>query len=210
MNSKIVIIDYGSGNLSSVLNAVESVKNQDSEVLISSNPEDLKSATHIILPGVGAFADCMSGLKSIPQMIETLKNQILIAKKPFLGICVGMQLLADKGYEYGEHVGLGLIKGKVVALDDQNGQLKIPHMGWNDLQIKSNHPILEGLKTGDHAYFVHSYHFICEDENNILAQVEYGQKINAIIARENIIATQFHPEKSAETGLKLLKNFISK
>lgn len=210
MSAKIIIIDYGSGNLQSVLNALELIKSPDQEVLISKNPEDLKSASHIILPGVGAFGDCMSGLKSIPSMITTLKNQILDQKKNFLGICVGMQLLADWGFEYGEHEGLGFIPGKVIEIDNKNNKLKIPHMGWNDLQIKpNNNPALNGLKSGDHAYFVHSYHFICNDENNVLANVEYGQKITAIIAKDNIIATQFHPEKSAEIGLRLLKNFIN-
>jgi glutamine amidotransferase len=206
---KIVIIDYGSGNLRSVQNALFSVKNEDQEVVISSNPEDLKTASHIILPGVGAFGDCMSGLKAIPKMIDEIKNQVLVEKKPFLGICVGMQLLADKGYEHGEHEGLGFISGKVVRIDNQNDSLKIPHMGWNDLEIKNNqHCFVKGLKTGDHFYFVHSYHFVCEDEDVVVANVNYEQKINAIIAKDNIMATQFHPEKSSEAGLELLRNFI--
>jgi glutamine amidotransferase len=208
--SKIVIIDYGSGNLQSVLNAIELIKNPDQEVLISSNPHDLKSATHIILPGVGAFGDCISSLRNIPEMIQILNDQVLNKKKPFLGICVGMQLLANKGFEYGEYEGLEFISGKVIVLDDKNNTLKIPHMGWNDLQIKSNnHPVLKDLQTGDHLYFVHSYHFVCDNEKDVLATATYGQRITAIISKDNIIATQFHPEKSSEIGLKFLKNFIN-
>lgn len=208
MPKKIVIIDYGSGNLQSVLNALQQVKKADEQALISSNHLDLQSATHIILPGVGAFNDCINGLKAIPAMIDELKNQVLERKKPFLGICVGMQLLADVGYEYGTTPGLGFIKGQVVKIDNHNNQLKVPHVGWNNLDLKANHPILQGIESGDHAYFVHSYHFITDDENNVLATTNYGQKINAILVKENIIATQFHPEKSSGTGLKLLENFI--
>ena len=208
-NSKVVIIDYGSGNLRSVFNALESVKNSDQQILISSNSSNLKDASHIILPGVGAFKDCMKGLLSCPNMIEEIKLQIQKGKK-FLGICVGMQLLADVGFEDGETAGLGLIKGKVKRLNNDQGELKIPHIGWNNLNILRSHSILEGIKENDHAYFVHSYYFELEDTNNALAQSSYGSnKINAVIAKNNIIATQFHPEKSAEAGLKLLKNFIN-
>ena len=209
-NQKIIVIDYGSGNLASVHNALELIKNSDQEILISNNPVDLELATHIILPGVGAFGDCISSLKAIPKMKETLENQVLKYKKPFLGICVGMQLLADIGYEYGENRGLGFIQGKVVRIDDQNGVLKIPHMGWNNLEVKPNiHPVLVDIKTGDHIYFVHSYYFLPSNEDEAVAYAEYGKKITAIIARDNIIATQFHPEKSDKIGLKLLKNFIN-
>jgi len=209
-NQKIIIIDYGSGNLASVRNALELIKNSNQEILISDNPADLELATHIILPGVGAFGDCISSLKAIPQMQEILEDQILKYKKPFLGICVGMQLLADVGYEYGKNKGLGFIQGKVKKIDDQNDSLKIPHMGWNDLIVKSNsHPVLVDIKSGDHVYFVHSYYFIPDNENEVLAYVDYGTKITAIIAKENIVATQFHPEKSDKIGLKLLKNFIN-
>lgn len=207
--SKTVIIDYGSGNLQSAFNACELIKDNNQEIIISNNPDDLKSATHIILPGVGSFNDCISGLKAIPDMLQELKKQVLTEKKPFLGICVGMQLLATKGYENGQHQGLDFIAGKVVKIDNQNNNLKIPHIGWNDLQLKQNsHPLLQGIKTGDHAYFVHSYHFICDHQDNVLATVDYGGKINAIIAKDNIVAVQFHPEKSSETGLRLLKNFM--
>lgn len=207
--SKVVIIDYGSGNLQSVFNALELVKKPSCQVIISNNPDDLKSATHIILPGVGAFSDCISGLKAIPKMVEELQMQVLKNKKPFLGICVGMQLLADFGFEHGKNSGLGFIAGNVVEIDNQNKSLKVPHIGWNDIAIRKNHPILDGINDGEHFYFVHSFHFIPENQNDILAIVDYGTQITAILAKDNIIATQFHPEKSSSAGLKLLKNFIS-
>jgi glutamine amidotransferase len=209
MASKIVIIDYGSGNLQSVFNAIESIKTTSDIVLISNNPEDLKSATHIILPGVGAFGDCICSLNAIDGMVEQLKIQVLKNKKPFLGICVGMQLLADFGFEHGKYAGLGFIAGDVVEIDNQNNNLKIPHIGWNNINIKNPHPILKGIKNGEHFYFVHSFHFVSKNRNDILATVDYGLPITAILAKENIIATQFHPEKSSDVGLKLLKNFIS-
>ena len=207
--SKVVIIDYNSGNLHSVFNAFELIKSNNQQIIISSDANDLKSATHIVLPGVGAFADCISGLNAASGMIEQLKKQVLILKKPFLGVCVGMQLLATEGYEHGKYKGLNFIPGKVIRIDDKNNSLKIPHIGWNDLQLKSNnHPFLKGIKSGDHAYFVHSYHFVCEDQNNVLATVNYGQDINAIIVKDNIFAVQFHPEKSQSVGLELLGGFL--
>lgn len=207
--SKIIIIDYNSGNLRSVFNAISSVKEESHEVLISNNPKDLESATHIILPGVGAFKDCKEGLSALPGMIDEIKKQIE-NKKPFLGICVGMQLLADIGLENGETKGLELISGQVKKMSNDDGNLKVPHIGWNNLEIKSRHKILEGINEGDHVYFVHSYLFDIGDENNVIAKVTYGSnKINAIIAKNNIVATQFHPEKSAKAGLQLLKNFIT-
>lgn len=207
--SKVVIIDYGSGNLKSVFNALDSIKNENQQILISSNSSDLQDATHIILPGVGAFEDCMNGLLSCPSMVQEIKLQIKNGK-PFLGICVGMQLLADIGYEDGKTVGLGLIPGEVKKMESDNGQLKIPHIGWNNLNILSSHPILSEIKDGDHVYFVHSYYFKTKNQSDVVAQVAYGSnKINAIIAKDNIVATQFHPEKSAVAGLKLLKNFIN-
>ena len=205
---KIVIIDYGSGNIQSVLNSIIHVK-KDADVLVTNDASKLDLATHIILPGVGAFADCMSGLKNSPQLIEETKKQILINKKPFLGICVGMQVLASIGYENVVLEGLNLIEGEVKKIPAENG-LKVPHMGWNNLVIKqNNHPVLSGIKSGDHVYFANSYHFLLADKNLLLAYVEYGLQITAIIARDNIFATQFHPEKSGEIGLKLIENFLS-
>lgn len=208
-SSKIVIIDYGSGNLQSVFNALETVKSANQTVQISSNPQDLKSATHIILPGVGAFGNCAASLRSIDGMIDELKLQVLENKKPFLGICVGMQLLADFGLEYGKNEGLGFISGSVVEIDNQQGSLKVPHVGWNDITIKKPHPILKDIKDGDDFYFVHSFHFKAENQEDVVATVNYGSDLVSIISKDNIVATQFHPEKSSSSGLKLLKNFIN-
>jgi imidazole glycerol-phosphate synthase subunit HisH len=200
-----VIIDYGAGNIESVANAFRAV---GCEVKISKNPQDLKSSSHLILPGVGAFGDCMDGLKKDPLLVAQLRGQVLKEKKPFLGICVGMQVLADVGFENGEHRGLGFINGKVEKISGEN--LKIPHMGWNNIVTKPNkHEVLKGIKSGEHFYFANSFHFIAQNENNVLAHVEYGGKLTAIIAKDNIFAAQFHPEKSGEAGLRLLKNFLN-
>lgn len=204
---KTIIIDYGSGNVESVANALALAKN-DGEILISNNLSEIKSATHLILPGVGAFGDCMEGLKEIEGLLSELRKQVLTEKKPLLGICVGMQVLASFGYENGEHQGLGFINGKVEKISGEN--LKIPHMGWNNITVKPNkHAVLTDIKEGEHFYFANSFHFICQNENNVLAQVEYGEKLTAIVAKENIFGVQFHPEKSGEAGLKLLKNFLN-
>lgn len=212
---KTIIIDYGSGNLQSVFNALASL-NAGHEIIISNRPETLRTATHLVLPGVGAFGDCMQGLKAVEGLGEALHKQVMVEKKPLLGICVGMQVFASTGYENGEHKGLGFIDGKVVKIDagtDATGKaLKIPHMGFNELILREEqlaHPILKGIKTGNHVYFANSFHFLCQNEGNVLAQVEYGQKLNAIIAKKNIVGVQFHPEKSGETGLQILKNFLN-
>jgi glutamine amidotransferase len=205
---KTVIIDYGSGNVESVLNALSFVKNNEN-FLVSNKPSDIRAANHLILPGVGAFGDCVNGLKSVEGLLPEIRKQVLIEKKPFLGICVGMQVLASIGYENGEHQGLGFINGKVEKITTQEG-LKIPHMGWNEIMLKpTKHPALKDVKNGEHFYFANSYHFICQNENNVLAQVEYGSKLNAIVAKENILGIQFHPEKSGEAGLLILKNFLN-
>lgn len=205
---KIVVIDYGSGNVESVVNALSLFSGSD-EILISKKPSEIRAANYLILPGVGAFADCMDGLKSVEGLLPELRKQVLLEKKPFLGICVGMQVLASIGRENGEHQGLGFINGKVEKIGAAEG-LKIPHMGWNEITIKAaKHPVLKGINNGDHFYFANSYHFICQNENNVLAEVEYGAKINAVIAKENILGIQFHPEKSGEAGLKILKNFLN-
>ncbi len=207
---KTVIIDYGSGNLQSVYNALESL-NLGHEILISNRGEVLKTATHLVLPGVGAFADCMQGLKSVEGLSEALHKQVMIEKKPLLGICVGMQVLASVGFENGENKGLGFIDGKVVKIET-DAALKIPHMGFNELILRpeqAGHAILKNIKNGDHVYFANSYHFLCQNEGNVLAQVEYGIKLNAVIAKKNIVGIQFHPEKSGEVGLQILKNFLN-
>ena len=204
---KTVIIDYESGNLHSAAKAFEKVS--DGEVVVSANPNELKSATHIVLPGVGAFGDCITSLRAIPNMIEALEEEVLGNKKPFLGICVGMQLLAEKGYEHGEHDGLGWIPGEVIKLQPSDQSLPIPHMGWNNLEIdeslRNNQPLL--AKIEGEVYFVHSYHFEC-DEKYKLATTNYGSAATAIVAKNNIFGVQFHPEKSQKTGLQLIENFL--
>ena len=203
---KIALIDYGSGNLQSAYKALELVSNSKNKIFITSNSKDLLKADKIILPGVGAFADCIKGLKSISGMIDVLNEVVLEKKKPFLGICIGMQLLATKGKEKGDHDGLGWIKGKVIKIKKIK-KIKIPHMGWNTVKVISKHPILKRKKF--ESYFVHSYNFICRDKKNIIATCDYQQKITAIVGKENIIGTQFHPEKSQKIGLEILKNFVS-
>ena len=204
---KIALIDYGSGNLQSAYKALEFAgKNKKSKIFITSKSKELLKADKIVLPGVGTFFDCMSGLKSLPGMIDVLNEIVLQKKKPFLGICIGMQLLATEGKEKGNHKGLGWIKGKVIKIK-KNKKIKIPHMGWNTVKIISKHPILKKKKF--ESYFVHSYNFICENKKNILGTCEYNQKITAIVGQDNIIGTQFHPEKSQKIGLEILQNFLN-
>lgn len=200
----VVIIDYGSGNLRSAAKAFEHVIGDN--VKVTSNPKDLEAATHIVLPGVGAFGDCIAGLKKIPGMVEAMEKEVLQKKKPFLGICVGMQLLADIGHEYGEHKGLGWIKGEVKKIDPKDKSLPVPHMGWNGLTINKQVPLLKNLN--EDVYFVHSYHFIPANNDNLLATTDYGDKLTAVIGKDNIMGVQFHPEKSQKAGLTLIKNFL--
>jgi len=206
----VAIIDYESGNLHSACKAIEKVAaNTAQRVVVTADPEALRHASHIVLPGVGAFGDCIRGLRAIDGMVEALEERVLQAGVPFLGICVGMQLMLERGLEYGVHAGLGWIKGQVEVLQPSDSQLKIPHMGWNELALGStSHPVLRGLQSGDHAYFVHSFHARCEQASDVLATVDYGGPINACIGRDNMLGTQFHPEKSQRTGLQLLENFI--
>ena len=209
--NKVVVIDYGSGNLHSVFNACNKVTEEMSgniSVKISNQISDLEDATHIILPGVGTFDDCINNLGHTG-LVPVLKKEILEKKKLFLGVCVGMQILADLGFENGQHEGLGFIPGKVMKIDDQDSSLPVPHVGWNNVAIKQSHPILKDIDDNEHFYFVHSYHFEVCDWENILAVTNYGGEISAIVGRDNIIATQFHPEKSSKAGLQILKNFIS-
>lgn len=208
-SASVVIIDYGSGNLRSAAKAFELVS---PNVVVSSDPKQLASASHIVLPGVGAFADCMAGLIAVSGLLETLSEQVLVRGKNFLGICVGMQMLFERGYEHGEHKGLGWLAGEVVPISQplttSHSPLKIPHMGWNELKIKQNSPLLVGINDDDHAYFVHSYHAKLPDAAQLLATTDYGQDITAVVGKNNIYGTQFHPEKSQKTGLKLLENFV--
>jgi imidazole glycerol-phosphate synthase subunit HisH len=208
----VVIVDYGSGNLRSAAKAFERAA-QDSgiaaDVAVSAEAASLRQASHIVLPGVGAFADCKRGLEALPGMIDALNQAVLIDGRPFFGICVGMQLMAELGHEHGEHKGLGWIKGSVEPLEPSDSTLKVPHMGWNDLKFANGaHPLLTGVEPGRHAYFVHSYHMRCADVRNVLATVDYGGAVTAVTGRDNIVGTQFHPEKSQDTGLTLIANFL--
>ncbi len=204
----LAIIDYGSGNLRSVARAFERVADGKHEVHITAHPESLLSASHIVLPGVGAFADCMAGLAKLPGMLDAMGEAVLKRGKHFLGICVGMQMLFERGHEHGAHKGLGWLEGEVVKLAPADKSLKIPHMGWNELTLSVNHPFLHGIKREDHAYFVHSYHAQSTRGSDVIATTHYGQSITAAVAHANIMGTQFHPEKSQQTGLTLLTNFL--
>ena len=205
----VVIIDYGSGNLRSVAKAFERAAGEFGlTVAVTADARALSDASHVVLPGVGAFADCKRGLEALPGMAEALEKTVLDDGKPFLGICVGMQLMASVGREHGRHRGLGWIAGEVVPLKPSDTGLKIPHMGWNELFFSSAHPVFDGLREGAHAYFVHSYAFVCDEPANQLASVDYGGPVTAAIGRDNMIGTQFHPEKSQATGLRLIGNFL--
>ncbi len=208
----VAIIDYGSGNLRSVAKAMERSADEvgsGQTVAVTDAPAAVASARHIVLPGVGAFGDCMAGLNRLSGMREALEKSVIEAGKPFLGICVGMQLMADKGIEHGEHAGLGWIGGVVAPIEPAGGSLKIPHMGWNEIRIGEHpHPVLADTASGAHAYFVHGFSFRCARDEDILARVEYGGEMVAVAGRDNLVGTQFHPEKSQATGLALLRNFL--
>lgn len=202
------LIDYGSGNLASAAKALAHAAKGSHEIVTTADPEVVLTAERVVLPGVGAFADCMKGLSSVPGMTEALRDKVLKQGAPFLGICVGMQLLATVGVEFGRHAGLGWIAGEVVKITPDDASLKIPHMGWNELTIEQDHALLEGIAPGSHAYFVHSYQFKPVLPEDLIATTDYGGPLTAIIGNENIAGTQFHPEKSQATGLKLLENFL--
>ncbi len=203
-----VLIDYDSGNLHSAHKAFERMAGEldAGDVLVSGRAEDVARADRIVLPGDGAFPACMAALTA-SGVLEAMREAVELKARPFLGICVGMQLLAKAGYEYEETQGLGMIDGTVHAIDAPG--LKIPHMGWNDLVIESPHPVLNGVETGDHAYFVHSYQMQMGTETQRLAHVDYGGDVTAIVGKDNVIGMQFHPEKSQAVGLKLIGNFLS-
>ncbi|MEE8444500.1 MAG: imidazole glycerol phosphate synthase subunit HisH [Alphaproteobacteria bacterium] len=205
----VAIVDYGSGNLRSAAKAFERAAGPKTKVTVTARAADLAEASHIVLPGVGAFADCMAGLAGVKGMVEALEENVIGARKPFLGICVGMQLMAERGLEHGTHRGLGWIGGEVRRVEPSDKSLKIPHMGWNDVSLtQTDHPVLAGLANGDHVYFVHSYQFVCADPAQMLATVDYGGAVTAIVGRDNMLGTQFHPEKSQKVGLDLIANFL--
>jgi glutamine amidotransferase len=212
VSGTVALIDYGSGNLRSAEKALARVAAENStgqRIVVTSEPEAVAKAERIVLPGVGAFGDCMNGLRALPGMIDALNDAVLKRGTPFLGICVGMQLLADVGREFGEHKGLGWIGGEVVKIAPRDPSLKIPHMGWNELKIERPHPLLANIPPNGHAYFVHSYHFRTKEPSHVLATTDYGETLTAMIGRDNIAGTQFHPEKSQAVGLTLLGNFLN-
>jgi glutamine amidotransferase len=205
----VVVVDYGAGNLKSAAKALmAAAADSRAEIVVTDAAATVRNADRIVLPGVGAFADCKRGIEARPGLVEALSHAAIAKQRPFLGICVGMQLMATTGIEYGEHAGLDWIKGKVVRLTPDDPKLKIPQIGWNDLQLASEHPVLQGLDKGD-AYFVHSYHFVAARREDVLARVEYGGPVTAAVGRDNLIGVQFHPEKSQSIGLKLLANFLN-
>ena len=207
----VAIVDYGSGNLRSAAKAFERAAREagiDERVLVTSSPAEVAAADRIVLPGVGAFADCRAGLYAVPGMVDTLQHEVIERGKPFLGICVGMQLMATRGVEYGVHAGLDWIKGDVVRIEPGKDHLKIPHMGWNELLDLKPHPVLEGIAPHDHAYFVHSFQLAASKPETVLALTDYGGPVTAIVGRDNLAGTQFHPEKSQATGLRLIANFL--
>ncbi len=205
------IIDYGSGNLRSAAKAFErAAREHDSgeDIRVTADAGIVRAAARIVLPGVGAFADCRRGLAAVPGMEAALREAVIERGRPFLGICVGMQLMAERGREFETVEGLGWIKGEVAALAPADPSLKIPHMGWNELDIRQKHPLLDGIASGAHAYFVHGYGLVCRDRGNLLVTAEYGGEIAAVVGRDNLVGTQFHPEKSQATGLRLIANFL--
>ncbi len=205
-----VLVDYDAGNLHSAAKAFERMAAETGagQVLVTSDPKDVARADRIVLPGDGAFPACREALGAIDGLYEEIAAAVLTKGRPFLGICVGMQMLASWGREYRDVAGFDWIGGEVVPITPANPSLKVPHMGWNDLVVEQAHPVLAGVATGDHAYFVHSYHFKVANPAHRLAHVDYAGDITAIVGRDNIVGTQFHPEKSQAVGLRLIANFL--
>lgn len=208
----VAIVDYGSGNLHSAFKAFErAAADTGVSVEVTSDPEVVRRAERVVLPGVGAFADCRRGLDAVPGMVDALNETVLRGGRPFLGICVGMQLLATRGLEHGEAQGLNWIPGEVVPIEPATPDLKVPHMGWNTLSPRVDHALLKGIPTGEnglHAYFVHSYHLRASDPSLVVATTDYGAELTAMVGRDNIVGAQFHPEKSQKLGLALIGNFL--
>jgi imidazole glycerol-phosphate synthase subunit HisH len=208
---KVAIIDYGSGNLRSAAKAFERAAAEDgisARIEVTNEPEAVARADRVVLPGVGAFADCRRGLAAAPGLEAALRETAIARARPFLGICVGMQLMADRGREFETVSGLGWIAGEVVPIEPCDAALKIPHMGWNQIEPRTPHPLLQGLGAGAHAYFVHSYYFRLADPADLVAVTDYGGPLTAMIGHGNLAGTQFHPEKSQEAGLRLIGNFL--
>ena len=205
----VTIVDYKSGNISSVINSFKEVAKSKVNIKVTSDLDEIKSSDKLVLPGQGSFKSCIDGLKNISGMIDVLNEFVINNKKPLFGICVGLQMFANIGYEEKETEGLGWIPGKVSKIDNQKGKYKLPHIGWNQINILKNSKILKGVEKNSHMYFVHSYEFIPEDKDVSSSTTNYSSNIVCSVEKENIFGTQFHPEKSDKLGLKIINNFIS-
>jgi len=205
----VTIVDYNSGNISSVINSFKEVAQDKVSIEVTSNLNKIKSSDKVVLPGQGSFKSCVDALNKIDGLTDTLNEFAIINKKSLLGICVGLQMFADIGYEETETKGLGWISGKVSKIDNQNRKFKLPHIGWNEINITKDSKIFKGIENKSHMYFVHSYEFIPQDKSVISATTDYSSKIVCSVEKENIFGTQFHPEKSDKTGLKIIDNFIN-
>jgi len=205
----VTIVDYQSGNISSVINSFTEVAKGKVNLEVTSDIKKIKSSDKIVLPGQGSFKSCVDSLNNIKGLVETLKDFAITNKKPLLGICVGLQMFADVGYEEAETNGLGWISGKVSKIDNQNGKFKLPHIGWNEIEIQKESKIFKNIKNKSHMYFVHSYEFIPNDKSVISATTDYSSKIVCAVEKDNLFGTQFHPEKSDKEGLKIIQNFIN-
>ena len=204
----VTIVDYQSGNISSVINSFTEVAKGKVKLEVTSDINKIKSSDKIVLPGQGSFKSCVDSLNSIEGLADTLKNFAITNKKPLLGICVGLQMFADVGYEEAETKGLGWIAGKVSKIDNQNAKFKLPHIGWNEIDIQKESKIFKDIKNKSHMYFVHSYEFVPQDKSVISASTDYSSKIVCAVEKDNLFGTQFHPEKSDKTGLKIIDNFL--
>ena len=204
----VTIVDYNSGNISSVINSFKEVAKDKVNIEVTSDLNKIKSSDKIVLPGQGSFKSCVDSLNSINGLVDTLKEFAITNKKPLLGICVGLQMFANVGYEEAETKGLGWISGKVSKIDNQNGKFKLPHIGWNEIEIVKESKIFKDIKNKSHMYFVHSYEFVPEDKLVISATTDYSSKIVCSVEKDNLFGTQFHPEKSDKIGLKIIDNFI--
>ena len=205
----VTIVDYNSGNISSVINSFKAVAKKSIQIEVSSNIDKIKSSDKVVLPGQGSFKSCIDALNSIDGLVDTLNQFTIINKKPLLGICVGLQMFADVGYEEIETKGLGWISGKVSKIDNKDGKYKLPHIGWNELNIVKDSRIFKDITNKSHMYFVHSYEFIPEDKDVISSTTNYSSSIVCSVEKENIFGTQFHPEKSDKLGLKIIENFLN-
>ena len=206
---KITIVDYNSGNISSVINSFKEVAQDKVNIEVTADFKKIKSSDKVVLPGQGSFKSCVDALSKINGLKDALSEFAISNKKPLLGICVGLQMFADIGYEETETKGLGWIHGKVLKIDDQNGKYKLPHIGWNQINIVKDSKIFENIENNSHMYFVHSYEFLPNDKNVISATTDYASNIACSVEKENIFGTQFHPEKSDKMGLKIIENFIN-